>query len=452
MNTQPGGNPTNRATVDLEWAVVGGIAAGGAFTASEVRKTGLRADHFNDPLLAVAYNTLLDLSEQFGEIDKPALRREMGRRIRDLELPGMTADEFMTIAYDPAYSRRMALKHASTLKDRALLISARREVEDLSRQGADWDGPAADYVAEAQRRMLSLSPESASSRPSKIADLMEEFRSRFITEYDSPHGLRGLPTGFPTIDRMTRGLCSGELIIIAGKTGGGKSAFAANVAVNAARLSGAAPVLFSLEMQWGEMIERMVFSEARVSSENYREKRLTPEEWDRLDNAMERLSGLNLTIHDDASLTTARILSLARQARFEGRCDLVIVDYTQLVNLPDDGRGGRTARAESREREVAQIVHSLQKMAMELSIPVIALSQLNDDGQVRESRAIKHFANVMLVLECKEDPTGEAFPRKEIHEYDCIVDKCRAGRRGPVPLAYHPVFTRFDEEARDARF
>lgn len=445
-------NQTNRATVDLEWAVVGGIVAGGAFTASEVRKTGLKSDHFNDPLLGVAYNTLLDLSEQFAEIDKPTLRREMGRRIRDLELPGMSADEFMTIAYDPAYSRRMALKHAATLKDRALLLSARREIEDLSRQGAEWDGPAADYVAEAQQRLLSLSPDAASSRPSKIADLMTEFRARFVAEYESPHGLRGLPTGFPTLDRMIRGLCGGELVIIAGKTGGGKSAFAANVAVNAARLAGASPVLFSLEMQWAELIERMVFSEARVSSECYRDKRLSPLEWERLDSAMERLASLNLTIHDDASLTTARILSLARQARFENRCDLVVVDYTQLVNLPDDGRGGRSLRAESREREVAQIVHSLQKMAMELSIPVIGLSQLNDDGQVRESRSIKHFANVMLVLECKEDARDEAFPRKEIHEYDCVVDKCRAGRRGPVPLAYHPVFTRFDEEALDDRF
>jgi replicative DNA helicase len=328
------------------------------------------------------------------------------------------------------------------------MLSVRRELADLTRLGDEWDGDSTGFLDEAQRRFLSLAAgnDAAESRPRRIADLMGDFWQRFEEEYENPQAQRGLPTGFPALDDRIRGLCGGELIVIAAETGQGKSALAANIAVNTCRLTGKAAVLFSLEMQWRELLERMVFAESGVDSTGYRRKALSEREWQQLADARDRLASMNISIHDDSGLTASRIVTSCREAKFAKSCDLVVVDYTQLVS-PPEAIGRNPARQENREREVAMVVHALQRMAMDLNVPVIALSQLNDDGRVRESRAISHFANVMLRLKCLEDPDGEGYSEKTEYSYDLIVEKCRAGQKGKIPLVFCPSLTRFKEQA-----
>jgi replicative DNA helicase len=292
-------------------------------------------------------------------------------------------------------------------------------------------------VEEAARRFLSLSLSGSVTEEKRIAELAPAHMDRLRAEYDDPRALRGHHTGLPTLDRAIGGLCPGHLIVLAAPSGVGKSTLAVNMAVAAAKKSDAAALLFSLEMEAEEVIERMAFAEAGVDSALFRTRTLAPADWRALEAAHERLARLPITFIDDGQITLGRIEALCRRARLEGRCDLIVVDYVQLVE-PMAGKASDT-----REREVAAIARGLKTFAQSVKVPVIALSQVNDAGKVRESRALFNDANVVLMLETDEGAAGGPDGSRD---YLLHVAKNRAGRTGDkIPLSFQPGCSLFGE-------
>lgn len=433
-------------STDSEWAVLSALVAGSAYTVHQVIGAGLTPEHFANPPLGMAYRVLTDLVTNHGALDKPLFRRALHQQIADIGHDAELADQIIQTVYDNRETPSTALPHTRRLMNAALLTSARTTFEVLYREGETCDtsepGAATEFVAEAQRRVMELTQKRVDNRSRRVADLMPELSEKLRAEYDAPNGLRGYSYGMPQLDKMTRGLCAGHLIIVAAESGAGKSAFASNIAVNVAKQKRSVQI-FSLEMDWSEILERMVFAEARLDTALFRARKMEPHHWERLKQAEDRLTDLPIELNDDSGMTLPRLVSECRHAKFRNACDFVVVDYTQLLTMGAASVTGRMA--ENRQLEVAAISRSLKQLAKELKSPVMSLSQLNDDGKVRESRTILQDADVLLVLKCLEDADSPAFTDKDSHEYDIVVSKCRGGKRGKSGVLFWPSFTKFEE-------
>ncbi|MES2464467.1 MAG: DnaB-like helicase C-terminal domain-containing protein, partial [Armatimonadota bacterium] len=396
---------------------------------------------------SLTYRVICRISQETGAhdspCDKPLLRRAIAQEMRDLDIHRPTADEIIRAIYDSASSPSTVTRHAEIVRDAATLRLTKSELSGLYADADLFDGTAGEFIAHAQARILALSDAGLQGqKPVRVSELMPGFREKLHADYDSPTGLRGLDTGFPRLNQATRGLRPGHLIIVAAQSGEGKSTFAMNVGTNVARQQKHV-LVFTLEMEQDELLERITFSEARIPKDRFARKELSHADWAKLDEKMDRVAEMSIRLYDDSSVSVARIATICRYARWCGECDLVIVDYTQLVT-PDRGRG---KSSENREREVAQIAEDLKRLGNELKVPVMALSQLNDAGQMRESRAIKQHANVLLILRCTDAQKGKEIDEMGWLSYDLEIDKNRDGKWTTIPMQFYPAFTRFYEEA-----
>ena len=252
----------------------------------------------------------------------------------------------------------------------------------------------------------------------------------------------GIPTNFTELDKLTAGLQSGNLIIVAARPGVGKSSFVTNVARNVATESGKVVAMFSLEMSRWEIGMRLLCGEARVPWDRIRTGRPSPEDWSRIVEAAEVLNVAPLYVVDSGAITIVDIRAKARRlkSRREG-LDLIIVDYLQLMS--------HHGRVESRQQEVAEISRSLKLLAKELEIPVIAVSQLNREPErrvdkkpqlsdLRESGSLEQDSDIVMFIhrEDSEDPSVKGTA-------DLIIAKHRNGPTGTVKLTFLPHLTQF---------
>jgi replicative DNA helicase len=225
----------------------------------------------------------------------------------------------------------------------------------------------------------------------------------------------GVQFGIPLLDLALGGLHPGELWVIAAQTSGGKSALALQAALLSSRDRGIASAIFSLEMDAHELIERMLAHAGDVSMRSMRGGLLTELECKKLHRGVKVLASMKMFIEDDFSLGVTGIISRARLLRLKHSIGLIVIDYFQLI----DSLSGSD---DSREREISKIVRASKMLARELNIPVIGISQLNDTGQLRESRTIGHHADGVLKLDPSES--------EEEGIVDITVVKMRNGPRG----------------------
>jgi replicative DNA helicase len=245
------------------------------------------------------------------------------------------------------------------------------------------------------------------------------------------------PTGFYDLDRMTGGLHKSEVSIVAGYPGSGKTSLAMNIAEHAVLTQDRSTVIFSLEMSAESLVSRFLSSHAKVNFRNIRKGYLTPEDFVSLDRTAAALSSSRLFIEDDCDSSVYQIRAKARRLHQKHALHLIIIDYIQLLSA-----SGATKDISSRQEEVAEISRTIKSMAREFSVPVIALSQLNDDGKLRESRAIGQDADNIWLLELQSETSDNATPVK------FSINKARNGPVGSFKLIFLKQFTRFESAAR----
>jgi replicative DNA helicase len=259
----------------------------------------------------------------------------------------------------------------------------------------------------------------------------------------------GVPSGYSQMDKLISGFQDSDLIIIAGRPSMGKTAFALNIARNAAVDHDVVVVIFSLEMSRQQLAMRMLCSEARVDSYKLRSGLIGERDWSKLTVAAGTLSDAKIFIDDSPSLTVLQMRAKSRRLKAEKGLGLVIVDYLQLMR----GKDGM----ERREQEISDISRSLKALAKELRLPVIALSQLNrrPEGRedkkpvladLRESGAIEQDADLVCFI-YREEMYEENSKQKGIAEI--LVRKHRNGPTGSVPLVFQDQYTRFENMASD---
>lgn len=263
--------------------------------------------------------------------------------------------------------------------------------------------------------------------------------------------IQGLATGLRDLDRLTAGLQKGDLFLVAGRPSSGKSALAMQFATQAA-MAGRSVVVFSLEMSRDQLLERMVSNVGQVNADALRTGDLHNDEWEGVSVAIGRLRDTRLLCYDAADMNVSRVRSIARRAKRKHGCDLVVLDYLQLLT-PEDG--------ENRNAEITQISRGLKLMAKELDCPVVALSQLSRDVEkrmdkrpvmpdLRDSGALEQDADVIAMIYRDEVYNkDDANPMKGIAEI--IVVKQRMGRIATVFAEFAGEYSRFRDVAHEWR-
>ena len=308
----------------------------------------------------------------------------------------------------------------------------------------DTEDPSA-LLDFAESRIYSLRSDKTLSGLMRIGDTVYEQLKElaYITEHPEEANRKGLRSGFPSVDGYINGLNPSNLILIAARPGMGKTSFAMNIAVNAARINrGKKVAVFSLEMSREELVGRMLSSESRIPSEALHTGKLDTNQWKSLTGAAEMLNSIELYVDDTPSITIGEMKAKLR--RLDG-LGLVVIDYLQLMST-----GFHNG---NRVNEISEITRNLKILAKELNVPVITLSQLTRGPEqrenkrpqlsdLRESGSIEQDADIVLFLYRDSYYTqGE----NELDSCECIVAKNRHGERGTVNIRWDGKFTRFSD-------
>ena len=331
------------------------------------------------------------------------------------------------------------------------LIAASTQITALAYNAPD-DADA--VVEDAERLLLDVTDKQVSKGFVKMNQLMIESFNNLSTLAQNEGQIIGVPTGFTDLDKKLAGLRGGSLIVLAARPGIGKTSFALNIGVNAAK-AGVSVAIFSLEMASAEIIPRILASEARVPLQLMRNGRLKETDWTAITAAGDQLSRLDMWIDDTPSLSILEMKAKARR-QLHGRQGngLIILDYLQLMQ--PQGR-----RTENRQVEIAEISRGLKIIAKELDVPVIALSQLSRAvemrtkhrpilSDLRESGAIEQDADIVMFLDrpqMSEELDG-ANGGAERGVTNLIIAKNRNGATGDIPLYFFETITRFGDGVR----
>jgi replicative DNA helicase len=346
-------------------------------------------------------------------------------------------------------------RYAEIVRERAVLRKLVAASDEIATTAFNPQGRAvSEILDDAEAKIFRIGEEGSRSRQGfqsmdalvvQLIDRVNELHENGAEE------VTGVRTGFFDMDRMTAGLQSGDLIVLAARPSMGKTAFALNIAEHVAVVEGLPVVVFSMEMGASQLALRMVGSLGRIDQQHLRTGALRDDEWGRLSEAVEKLGKVSLFIDESPALTPSELRARARrQARQCGKLGLIVVDYLQLMS----GSGGNSD--ENRATVIGEISRGLKSLAKELQCPVIALSQLNRSvesrtdkrpmmSDLRESGAIEQDADVIMFIYRDEYYTKDACKEPGIAEI--IIGKQRNGPTGTVKLTFLKPLTKFDNLA-----
>lgn len=329
------------------------------------------------------------------------------------------------------------------------LISASREISELALGEND---EVVNIVDAAEKRLFSVAKQYNQVAFSPLRDVLSASFDRIDELHKNKGKLRGVPTGFASLDGKLAGLQASDLVILAARPSMGKTALALNIARNAAVKSRIAVGIFSLEMSKEQLVDRLLSLEAGVNSWNLRTGNLAEADFPKLAGAMDTLAGAKIFVDDNAMTSAMEMRARARRLQAELGLDLLIVDYLQLMT----GSNGRS-NPDNRVQEVSEISRSLKALARELKIPVLALSQLSRavesrDGRrpqladLRESGSIEQDADVVMFI-YRDEYYNKDTDKKNVAEI--LIKKHRNGPTGETDLYFSADQQKFTDLAKD---
>jgi replicative DNA helicase len=318
-------------------------------------------------------------------------------------------------------------------------------------EASDQSREALDVLNQVTGRLTEISEHAVTGGFSDITAIVKDSFGSIDALYEQGREVTGLATHYIDFDRMTSGLQDSELIIIAARPSMGKTAWAINIAENAAVRGGKVVAVFSLEMSKSSLLRRMLASQALVNSKAIQTGMLMRDDRTKLINGLEKLMESKIFIDDTPGITLAEMRAKARRLKQQqGSLDLIVIDYLQLMTGANTGGKG----FENRTQEVSAISRGLKALAKEMKVPVVALSQLSRASEqrggdkkpllsdLRESGSIEQDADVVCFIHREEyyDRENEDLKGKA----EIIIAKQRNGPTGSVHLAYLADYTRFE--------
>ena len=351
--------------------------------------------------------------------------------------------EYLASLPDKVPTTANVQKYIKIVEEKSILRNLIKTANEIIELGYDPTEDVEDIMDGAEKKIFDIMQSKNQKGYTPIKDVLVESFTKLEELYNRKQHITGVPTGFAELDYKTAGLHGSELILVAARPAMGKTAFALNLATNAA-LRGNAPVaIFSLEMSKDQLVNRILCSEAMVDSNKVRTGKLDEDDWVKLAGAIGPLSEAEMYIDDTPGISVMEIRTKCRKLKMEKNIGLVVIDYLQLV------QGNK--RTASREQEISEISRSLKILAKEINVPVIALSQLSRAveqrpdhrpmlSDLRESGAIEQDADIVMFL-YRDDYYNKESEKKDIAEV--IIAKQRGGQTGTVELLWMGNYTKF---------
>jgi len=334
--------------------------------------------------------------------------------------------------------------YAKIVKNKSLMRELIKIGAEISELGFNESMDIDDLLNAAEQKIFDVSQRRIKTYFVQLKDFLSESFSAIEKRYSQKLGFAGLPSGFPSLDKITGGFQESDLIVIAARPSLGKTSLAVNIAEQVAIQSKRSVAFFSLEMSKEQLVERMLCAQSKVDMQRLRTGYLREDDWTRLTEAYSILYEAPIYIDDSPELSLVGIRTKARRLKIEANIDLVIVDYLQLIRSEQ--------KVENRVIEISNITRGLKALARELSIPVVVLSQLSRASEkredkrpilsdLRESGSIEQDADVVIFLHRPEDSNKE--------EIDIIVAKQRNGPTDSFRLLFLDEYTKFVEIAEE---
>ena len=401
---------------------------------------------FYSPKHRKIYEAVISLYERNEPADLVTVSEELKKR---KELDEIGGPLYLTSLVESTPTAANVAYHAKIILEKSVLRKLITAATQIVAEGFDAAEDPHDLLDRAEQMIFNLAEKRLRKGFDPLRSVLHDTFEAIEKFHDRKGHVIGVPSGFTLLDEYTAGFQISDLVVVAGRPSMGKTAFALCVARNAAVEAHIPVAIFSLEMSSHQLAQRMLCAEARVDAHKVRTGRLPDEDWSRLSISVGALAEAPIFIDDTPALGVLELRSKARRLMTEHKIGLIIIDYLQLMKGPKG--------AESRQQEISEISRALKAMAKELSVPVIALSQLSRAVEVRggrrrpilsdlrESGAIEQDADVVLFLyrpelyDLKDELTGESEGVAEV-----IIGKQRNGPVGSVRLTFVKEYAKFE--------
>lgn len=380
---------------------------------------------------AIDITTVTDILEKKDLLTKIGGVEYLGEIINSIASPA-NIDDYISIVNEKAIRRR--------------LIETSLDIERLAYES---DDSLSDLLDNSEKKMLNVVRTRKGTEFRSIQEVITKAQSNLEQLSELGGNITGLITGFDAIDNLTSGLHSSELIIVAARPAMGKTAFALNLATNVAIKNNKTVAIFNMEMPAEQLANRMFAAEGQIEGYKLSTGNLLKSDWNKLDEAISRLSDAKIYIDDTPGMTISEIKAKCRRlASQSGDLGMVVIDYLQLIT-------GSAKYAGNRQQEIAEISRALKTLAMELSIPIVALAQLSRSvearedkrpllSDLRESGSIEQDADIVAFLYRDDYYTKKVDYEDGSSKSEFIVAKHRNGATKTIPLLFRKNISKFE--------
>lgn len=399
----------------------------------------LNEEDFYSDANCIIYASMVELYEKHSPIDLITLTNKLAEK---KQLDNVGGASYIATLVNSVPSAANIVHYAKIIADKAILRRLIESSNDIASLAYIEKGDTSKVLDEAEQKIFKIAEKHLKGKFISIKNILEDSFERIDELHKDKDKLRGIPTGFKALDNILAGLQPSDLIILAARPSVGKTSLALNMAENIAGKDGIPVAIFSLEMSKEQLVDRLLASEAKIDSWKLRTGNLDDNDFPKIGRAMATLSEAPLFIDDSPLVNVLEMRTKARRLQAEKGLGLIIVDYLQLM------QGGNS---ENRVQEISAISRELKGLARELSVPVVALSQLSRAvesrpdkrpilSDLRESGSIEQDADVVMFIYRDElyNPDTE---RKGIAEV--LIRKHRNGPIGTVELFFKQEQTAF---------
>ena len=425
--------------VEAEQAVLGSMLTDkdAVISAIEVLK---EEDFYRTDNRAI-YEAILNLYNRAEPVDIITVKAELESLGKFEQVGGL---EYLASLPDKVPTTANATKYIKIVEEKSTLRNLIKTANEIIELGYDPTEDVLDIMEGAEKKIFNIMQNKDKKSYAVIKDVLVDSFTQLEELYNRKQHITGVPSGFTELDYKTAGFHSSDLVLIAARPAMGKTAFALNIATNAAVRANVPVAIFSLEMSKEQLVNRILCSEAMVDSNKVRTGKLEEDDWTKLAGSIGPLSEAEIYIDDTPGISITEIRAKCRKLKLEKNIGMVVIDYLQLVQ-------GSNKRNGSREQEISEISRSLKILAKEIGVPVIALSQLSRAAEqrpdhrpmlsdLRESGAIEQDADIVMFL-YRDDYYNKDSEKKDIAEV--IIAKHRGGSTGTVELLWLGSYTKF---------
>lgn len=426
-------------SVEAEQSVIGAMIMDreAIVVASEL----ITAEDFYNKQYGILFDTMVELNDEGKPVDLVTLQD----RLKEKDVPPEVSSlEFVRDLITAVPTSANIKYYAGIVAEKSTLRKLIRLNEEIANTCYAGKESLEIILEETEKKIFEVVQKRNTGDFVPIRQVVMNAMDKIEKAAKNKGAVTGIPTGFVDLDYRTAGMQPSDLLLIAARPSMGKTAFVLNIAEHVAFRQNKTVAIFSLEMSKEQLVNRLFSLESKVDSQHIRTGQLSDQEWEKLIESAGVIGKSNLIIDDTPGISIAELRSKCRKYKLEHNLSMIIIDYLQLMS-------GSSGRTDSRQQEISDISRSLKAVARELSVPVLALSQLSRAveqrpdhrpmlSDLRESGAIEQDADVVMFI-YRDDYYNHDTDKKDVAEI--IIAKQRNGPIGTIELAWLPNYTKF---------